>query len=131
MKQNTNECRFCGRTFVSMRSDAQYCCNSHRQLAYYLRDRNRHSRSNSSALSATASEENMQLAEIKKLSARFDAIKANLETQKKKQANDAVGIFESMVSTLQEASKNKNLDKVKSDTLKIVETLFEQDACGE
>lgn len=37
MKQHVLTCTYCGTSFTSKRSDALYCCNSHRQLAYLNR----------------------------------------------------------------------------------------------
>jgi len=130
MKQNTLECQFCGRTFVSKRNDARYCCNSHRQLAYFERE-GWGNRSSSAASAAIAEKEYQQQIELKKMSATLSDIKETMDLIRQKREDEFKTVCEDVTASFDSMNKGKALNEVRNGTLKIIETLFEQDASGE
>lgn len=134
MKENSLECQFCGRTFVSRRNDARYCCNSHRQLAYFKREGIGYSWNSDSESEASNAEVNnihARRLELQNISATVDELKSMLDLKQQKRADELQTVYEEMTASFDRMNKGKTLTEVRRRTLKIIEALFEQDANGE
>jgi hypothetical protein len=122
MKSNSKKCEYCGCNFISKRSDALFCCNSHRQLSYL----NYWSKKSAKPIIQEVyypKDKKEQMDKFVFLKLKYEISNAYL----KKQNEELRGILEKTMVALDNFEIHNNLMRISTSVLKIIEKLLKYD----